>query len=230
MLLAALSAAVLAGFASIPHCAAMCGPLATYASGMGRGATLRHQLGRGIGYVVAGLIAGGTGELVSQALPARWASAILSFTLAAALAVAAWRLWRVPGTDAGLVSVGRGPRRPSWSERLFAVLPKNAFGLGALTVVLPCGALYAALLLAASSGSALGGALTMLVFAAVSGVGLSVVSAVASKLRRLIGQGVEAPFLRRVLATALMVGALLMVVRPVSQLTSERETPSCHAP
>jgi sulfite exporter TauE/SafE len=230
MLLAALSAAVVAGFASIPHCAAMCGPLATYASGMGRGATLRHQLGRGVGYVLAGLAAGGSGELVRALLSAQWASAILSFALASALALAAWRLWRTPGREAGLVALGRKPRRPSIGDRLFGLLPKNALALGALTVVLPCGALYAALLLAASSGSALGGALTMLTFASVSGLGLLVVGAVATKLRTLIGQGVEAPFLRRVLATALLVGAVLMVVRPVTQLTSESETPSCHAP
>lgn len=228
MLLAALSAALVAGLASIPHCAAMCGPLATYASGVGRGGAWRHQLGRVFGYLAAGLGAGASGEILSGAVPVRAASAILSFLMAGALALAAYRLWRAPSEGPALVSVRRGPRRRSLGERVLARVPKRAFALGLITVLLPCGALYSALLVAASSGSAAGGALSMLVFALVSGVGLALVGAVATKVQRLVGQGVEAIFLRRLLATALLVGAVLMVVRPVAQLTHDE--PSCHAP
>src|SRR5690606_41318853 len=59
-------------------------------------------------------------------------------------------------------------------------------------------ALPISLLVAAASGSAIGGALAMIVFAMVSGAGLVLVGAVASKARALM-HGPDALFYRRVL-------------------------------
>ncbi len=223
----ALVAAAAAGLASVPHCAAMCGPLSTFA-GTRAGGVWRYHGGRLLGYAGAGLVAGASGELLEATLPARWASALLSLTLASALAIAASRLWKDPAARAEpLVALSRAKKKPSLTERVLAWMPKRPLTLGLMTALLPCGALYSALLVAASSGSALGGAGLMLVFASLSGLGLAVVSAVAAKVSALAKRGVETLFLRRVLATALVIGAVLFVVRPITSLTQPE--PSCHA-
>ncbi len=226
MIGAALGAAAVAGLASVPHCAARCGPVSTFA-GKSAGAAARYHAGRLAGYAVAGAIAGASGELVEATLPARWGSAILSLTLAASLAIAARRLWRDPAPRDGLVSIGRRPRRARRSDRVFAWMPKRPLTLGLMTALLPCGALYSALLIAASSGSAIYGAASMITFATLSGLGLAVVSAVAVKVAGLAKRGVETLFMRRIIATALVIGAVLFVVRPIVALTQPE--PSCHA-
>jgi sulfite exporter TauE/SafE len=207
----------------------MCGPLATFATGAlgGKGALYYHA-GRLGGYAVVGLIAGATGDAVRRVLPPAWASALLSFALAASFALAGLRLLRSPA-PARLVRLGSAPRRPGLVERAFALAPRHPAALGALTALLPCGALYGSVLLAASTGSMLGGIASMVTFALISGVGLAAISAVAVKARALIADGIESTFFRRVLATALLVGAVLFVVRPISALTSSQPA-TCHAP
>lgn len=221
-----ITAALATGLASAPHCAAMCGPLATFAGASGRGA-LPYHAARLLAYALVGALAGASGGALAQVLPARFASAALSLALAAALGLAAWRLWRAGDARERPIAIGRGPRRPSVLDRLYAALPKSPLALGLTTAALPCGALYAGVLAAASSGGALAGAASMLAFGLASGIGLVIVSAVAARARRLADRGVETLFLRRVLATALAIGAILLVVRPVASL-SEPE-PSCHA-
>jgi hypothetical protein len=228
----AIAAGAAAGLASIPHCAGMCGPVAAYAAGGGTGpkASVGYHAGRLASYAALGLVVGAAGEMVGDALPARWASALLSWSLAAALGLAAWRLWRMgDGRPARPVQLRtRGPRRRSLSERLLALLPKSPVALGLMTALLPCGALYSALLIAAGSGSAWAGGASMLAFGGVSAIGLAVVGAVAAKVRGLIARGTEAPLLSRVLATTLLVGALILAVRPLSTLGAEPTAPSCH--
>ena len=227
MLAAALAAAAASGLASIPHCAGMCGPLAACASGR---AAWRYHVARSIAYGVLGAVAGTAGSELVGALDVRWGNALVSWTLALALGLGAYRLWR--GREAGgtTVRLGVAPRRPSLADRAMNRAMRWAgdhpAGLGALTALLPCGALYSALLVAAAAGSGLAGGLAMLVFALVSGIGLALVSLLAARLRGGLGPG-RAP--ARVLASVLLVGALLLAVRPVAALRAP-DPASCHAP
>ncbi|HEY8429653.1 MAG TPA: sulfite exporter TauE/SafE family protein, partial [Sandaracinaceae bacterium] len=120
---AAIVGALVTGIASAPHCAAMCGPLATLAGTRPRGA-VRYHAARLAGYAIAGALAGATGGALGGALPERLANALSSFALAAALGVSAWRLWRSEARPPKPVALGRRRRPPSLAERLFAALPK----------------------------------------------------------------------------------------------------------
>lgn len=229
----AIATGAAAGLASVPHCAGMCGPLAAFAGGSGARAQLRYQGGRLASYAALGALAGASGGILGDALPARWGSALLSFGLALALALAALRLWGAEGRGArgaglGLVPLGREKRPATLVERAFARVPRHPFALGVASALLPCGALYAAALAAAGSGTALFGAASMMTFALVSGVGLAAVGAVASRVREMIAGGADARFLSRVLATALLVGAIVLVVRPIVALGDEPA--ACHDP
>jgi hypothetical protein len=229
MLTAALAASALAGLASVPHCAAMCGPLATYSGAIpSRGGSrngLLYHAGRLAAYGLLGALAGSGSAALGAALPSRYTSAALSLTLAAALAISAHRLWPAERVERPLRLGLRRPR-PRLGDRLFALLPKHGLALGVATALLPCGALYSAVLLAASSGTPLGGAASMLLFGALSALGLVAVSALAAKVRRLAEQGTDTLALRRVLAVTLLVGSLLFVVRPLASLTQAE--PACH--
>jgi sulfite exporter TauE/SafE len=88
--------------------------------------------------------------------------------------------------------------------------------------VFPCGALYAALLVAAGTASAWAGAGAMLGFA----LGSSVALAASGYVARL--SSTMDLHTRRVLGAALIVGAIVMVVRPLA--SAPDEPAACHAP
>ncbi|MFK7984899.1 MAG: sulfite exporter TauE/SafE family protein [Sandaracinaceae bacterium] len=231
-MLPALTAAALLGLASIPHCTAMCGPLAVYANSGPRGAWGYH-LGRAVAYLLLGSVAGVFGATLSEALPTRVAGALFSWTLAASLAWTAYRLWQRNGAGGGeapLVALGRNKRTPGLAERAFQVLPRHPVTIGLLTGILPCGALYSALLVAASADGVVGGAAAMGVFGATSAVGLIVMGGVASQIRKRIHAGRDSRVLGRVLAAGLLVGALVLAVRPISTLQEPEAPPVCHTP
>lgn len=222
----ALIAGAAAGLASVPHCTAMCGPLAAYAcsgrpgpSGQGR-----YQLGRLMSYSLLGAIAGGIGGATALGLPQAWGSAVLSWSLALGLGLAALRLWRQP--NQGLVSLRKkeDEAEPSTLSRALGGLGRHPFFVGLGTALLPCGALAAAVLIAASTASPALGALSMLAFAVVSGVGLVgatwIFERFASRPR---------PATSRILAVVLALGSILFVIRPVHALRTG-DTASCHAP
>ena len=226
----ALATGLSVGLASVPHCAGMCGPLAAFAcarGGVGRSAPLLYQLGRTASYAIAGGLVGAFGGVLSGALSGVWLSALLSWSLAVALALAAWRLWslgnpRRVAPDAR-ISLSRGKPRPTLFDRALARLPKSPLVVGLLTAFLPCGALAAALLVAAGSASAPTGALVMLGFATTSALALLGVAWLASHLRR-----IATPTALRVLSATLLVGAVLLAVRPVAALTGDPADACCH--
>ncbi|MBX3274521.1 MAG: sulfite exporter TauE/SafE family protein [Sandaracinaceae bacterium] len=89
---------------------------------------------------------------------------------------------------------------------------------------MPCGALYAGLLVAAGSGTPHGGALAMLAFGLSSALGLGAVSVLATRVAR------GPRWLPRALAAALVAGAVLFAVRPLDGLASDAPPTDCHAP
>lgn len=215
MLQVFLSGALL-GLTSIPHCAAMCGPLSGFACSRStqRRAPLRYQLGRTLSYGLAGALAGGAGHVVLHAI----APGVVAFSLFALLAASACllvaRVLLVPRRQTGeLVQLASKPRPRSLAALLMRLAPSDAAAFGLLSVFLPCGVLGAALLLAAASGDARSGATAMVAFATTSGVGLVAAGALARALPLR-----ASPAIRRWTALALVLVAVGLMIRPVTAL------------
>jgi uncharacterized protein len=186
----------MAGLAASPHCSLMCGPL-QFAQLQGRGAVLPAaawlHAGRVFGYAVLGALAGAAGARLQHALPPLQAGVWLQSAAALLMLVLGLRLLRA-------LPPGACGKRLCISGRRQALLRGVAWAL------LPCGMLYAMLLLAALSAQARSGALLMAAFG-LGTVPLSLGSALA--LRQL---SLSPPRLRRWAAGALMtVGALSLV-------------------
>lgn len=165
------------GLAGGPHCIAMCGAacagIGKAAGERGSSALWTFQLGRLAGYSALGAVAAaslqGLGWLTTQTAVMRpvWtmfhvAAMLLGLML---LALARQPVW----LDATARSVWRKVRtlHASWGRGA-------PLAIGTLWAFMPCGLLYSALLVAALSGGALEGALTMALFALGSSVSLMV--------------------------------------------------------
>ncbi|MGB8332092.1 MAG: sulfite exporter TauE/SafE family protein [Polyangiales bacterium] len=221
----AVIAGAAAGFASVPHCTAMCGPLAGYACSGRPGASgrSRYQVGRCVSYSVLGAIAGTIGGATAISLPQAWGSALLSWSLALGLGLAAIRLWRRPNQPLITLRTKLDDPPPSIASRALGALSRHPFAVGLGTALLPCGALAAAVLIAASTGSAAVGSLSMLAFAMASGLGLVGAAWVFERFSRR-----PRPATSRLLAVVLALGSILFVIRPVHALRTG-DTASCHA-
>jgi sulfite exporter TauE/SafE len=113
---------------------------------------------------------------------------------------------------------------PTVVSRALGGLGRHPFFVGLGTALLPCGALAAAVLIAASTGSTALGSLSMLAFAVVSGVGLVGATWVFERFARR-----PRPATSRMLAIVLALGSILFVIRPVHGLRTG-DTSACHAP
>jgi len=222
----AVIAGAAAGLASVPHCTAMCGPLAAYACSGRPGASgqSRYQFGRFVSYSILGAIAGTIGGATALSLPTAWGGALLSWSLALGLGIAAARLWRRPNQPLITLRTKGDEPAPSTVSRVLGRLSHQPFWVGLGTALLPCGALAAAVLIAASTGSTALGSLSMLAFAVVSGVGLVGAAWVFERFSRR-----PKPATARALAAVLALGSILFVIRPVHALRTG-DTSSCHAP
>jgi uncharacterized protein len=205
-----------AGVFSTLHCAAMCGPLAaSQGQRSGSSAGLRYLLGRTTAYGLLGGFAGGTGRALGS-VGGPLVGLLFSASLAAGLLLLAARLWRRPVDPP---AIGFGRRRRPLVARLVSSLRPGPAGIGALTALLPCGALWAALALAAGSGGAIAGALAMTGFAAASSVGLVAGGWLGAVLRR------RSTASRRALAVLMIAGAVIVAMRP---LGARDGLPACH--
>lgn len=166
----AVAAGALAGLGSSLHCAAMCGPLAQRVStgpvsGARRTASAEFAIGKIAAYGILGATVGTVGHaaLVHHRTPT--VEALIRGTIAVALAVAAWKLARsgAGGTEVLVQLTGRpmpwaGALRRAWGAVKRPVL------LGMVSAFLPCGALWTALLIAASYAYAPASAAVMVAF------------------------------------------------------------------
>lgn len=212
-----------AGLLSIPHCAAMCGPLAAFGCAPRGGgardarAPVAWLAGRTAAYVVLGGLLGAGSRAISGLAPAGLETWI-ALGLAVALAISAVGLLRRPAAP----SPSLAPRKASIVSRLstFVLAHRpSPLALGALTGLLPCGALWAGLAAATATGSAWLGALSMLAFSLASAPGLGLAALTASRAPS------SDPTLKRLLGGALLVGALVLTLRP---LVATEEDPACH--
>ena len=165
--------ALLMGLAGGPHCAAMCGAACAgvvRVSGAGvRRGTLQLQMGRLLGYTVAGGLAAAAVQNLA------W------LTGQSAALRPVWTLFHVAVLVWGLMLLVLA-RQPLWVDgmgrsvwaRLWPWLAGRpwVFAAGAAWAFMPCGLLYSALLVASLSGGPLDGALSMALFAVGSSVGL----------------------------------------------------------
>lgn len=173
--LALIGSATLLGLAGMPHCAVMCGAACTAATGRaGAGATLSFQAARLAGYAAAGaVVATGVGALASLAQFSPALRPLWTLVHAAALGLGLWLLWR-GRQPAWMSALGRArapaPVTPAgWSPMQ---MPVRAAVAGSAWVLMPCGLLQSALLMAALTETAQSGALAMAGFAVASSAGL----------------------------------------------------------
>ena len=154
------------GLAHVAHCAGMCGPFALAARGPTR--FLAYGLGKTTTYMLLGALAGALGGGVhALSHPARTALAV---AVGLALVVAGWRLGFLrPGGRAAAASTGPWARLAAKVGALVGdlrsrELPGGRFTLGALTGLLPCGAVVLALLQASVLGDGARGVTFMAAF------------------------------------------------------------------
>jgi sulfite exporter TauE/SafE len=192
MLSGLILTAFLMGLGGVPHCAAMCGAACSVV--FRKGVPLSVLLGRAFGYAALGAVAAASAGLVSQ-WGREWAFVQPLWLLlqAAAFLMGVWLLWRgrMPSqVDAWGQSAYRWAQH-RWGEagahagRRRVAAPWVSLFAGALWVVLPCGLLYAAVMVAALAPHAWGGALVMLAFALPSAVGVWAAPALLKILARL---------------------------------------------
>ena len=183
--------ALIMGLAGGPHCVAMCGAAC---AGMGQVAGVHQnrvlwsfQVGRWMGYSLMG----GLAAFSVQALG--W------LTVESAALRPVWSMLHVAAVVLGLLLVWQA-KQPVWldqsAQQLWGKIRRlngNAGKLaplvvGVLWAFMPCGLLYSALMVAALTGNALEGALTMVCFALGSGMSLGLAPWLLLKLKT-IGDG-----------------------------------------
>ncbi len=177
-------AAVAMGVAASPHCVAMCGSPCAALTCHGRRDTLGFHVGRIAGYAAGGAVAAasvaalGTWTRELPALRPIWLLVHLAF-----LGLGLW--WLLAGAMPRVLA-----RDAATSIRFVrpGSRPLRAGLAGLAWVAWPCGALQAALLLAALSDGAFGGALVMACFALASMPALAAAPWVWGRWRRLTGR------------------------------------------
>jgi len=170
MLLTAFMAGLLGG----AHCAAMCGGIVGLTCSPAAGGQARqwryalaYNLGRIASYVVAGALAGLLGQGGMALRGGLLAQHLLMFLMGMALIVVALNVAGVGPVTRGIEAAGGFLWRwiqPVSRHFLPVTSPRQALGLGALWGWLPCGMVYAVLLMALASGNAAEGALMLAAF------------------------------------------------------------------
>ncbi len=194
---ALLVAVLLAALAGSPHCAGMCGPFVAFYAGSAADGRRRwspaphlaYNAGRLLSYAGLGALAGGLGaafDLAGEQLVGVQRTA----ALVAGLLIVAWgtlSLLRELGVMTGAAGT------PAWLRRIAAGAlgrlgglpgPARAMAVGTISVLLPCGFLYAFVITAAGAGTPLAGATVMAFFWAGT---LPVMAAVGAGLGLLAG-------------------------------------------
>jgi sulfite exporter TauE/SafE len=180
--------ALIMGLAGGPHCVAMCGAAC---AGIGQAAGAQQnrahqsfQMGRWLGYSLMG----GLAAFSVQALG--W------LTVESAVLRPVWSMLHVAAVVLGLLLIWQA-KQPVWldqsAQNLWAKIRKlnsnlgkiAPVGVGVLWALMPCGLLYSALMVAALTGNAWDGAITMACFALGSGLSLGFAPWLLLKLKSL---------------------------------------------
>jgi sulfite exporter TauE/SafE len=216
-----LPVAFLAGLFGSGHCLGMCGPIgllmenpqaqtAGFQSGVRR---LIYNTGRGLFYVLLGAVAGAVGLVLTKVAGVGPGLSILRI-LAALLVIALGLNLLINLQVLGYLEKSGALlwRRLSPLARhvLPISTPARALGAGFIWGALPCGLVYSAVAIAATTGSAASGGLIMLVFWSGTLPALMLAGASASKL----GQWTKNPTLRRFTGVMLLCVGIFALVMP----------------
>ena len=212
-----LGAAALTGLMGGVHCAAMCGGIATGFSAMApRGgwiAALEPNLGRVLGYTLAGVIVGAFGHGLLDLARIDWLSTALRAAVGLVLIVVALRLLDRRGRLAFLSLPGAGlwqRMRPLQRHLLPADSRGKRIALGMLWGWMPCGLSTTLLAAAWLQASAAHGALTMAAF----GLGTLPLMIPLTWAGARIGQRLQRGSLRTVAGALVILAGLLTIAGP----------------
>lgn len=211
---ALLPVAFLAGFFGGGHCLGMCGPIVVLfestTSNWPR--RLAYNAGRLMFYALLGAIAGAAGALLTQLTGVQ--SGLFALRVAAGLLVVLLGLNLIFDIRAFRYLESAGAiiwqkLSPLARHVMPMTSPPRAFAAGILWGALPCGLVYSAVAIAATSGTAYGGALTMFVFWIGTLPALLAAGASASK----VNQWSRRLMLRRFAGTIMiMIGAFALAM------------------
>ncbi|MDL5048875.1 sulfite exporter TauE/SafE family protein [Oscillatoria amoena NRMC-F 0135] len=157
------TAAFILGLTGSLHCVGMCGPLALQVGATQKNHVLRNRLlyngGRIVTYTVLGLLVGMLGNLIEMSGWQGWFSIGVGALVLVVLFFGQIERWLLPRTTAFISTIKRGilhhlNRKNTWSSVLLGVL--NGF--------LPCGLVYAAIVLSLIQNTWMESALVMFVF------------------------------------------------------------------
>lgn len=189
MLSSLLATAFVMGLAGIPHCTAMCG--AACAAAFPRGLSPWALLGRAVGYACLGVVAATAAGLVSRwgqqvaMLKPLWMMAQLAMVLLGGFMLVRGVIPQQVEHAGKGVYLRLRARWPSSPDGARAPLGRLAPVLAGLAwALLPCGLLYAALMVAALAPRPWEGGLVMLAFALPSAVGVWAAPAMMRWLRQ----------------------------------------------
>ncbi|MBY0471026.1 sulfite exporter TauE/SafE family protein [bacterium] len=146
------TAVLMASLLGSGHCVAMCGGL-ILASAPSRRSQVVYHLGRLLGYLTLGGMAGWVGSQVLTSFLS-WGAALFISSVFILMGI---RLWRGGALHISIIPA-------SITHKLFKIVRGRAFGVGLLSALLPCGWLHVFVLAAISARTALAGASLLFVF------------------------------------------------------------------
>ncbi len=222
-----LLAVLVASLAGSLHCLAMCGPLVGLVGEHSLRLSITHALGRLVTYVTLGAFAGLVGSAVN--LAGRVGSIQHAATIIAGAIIVAWGVWSIAVARGWTRVRGATATRDTALVRGLVRLRSHkptlrAWLAGALTGLVPCGWLWAFVISAAGTGSALAGAAVMATFwlgtvPAMTGL-LAIAGPIVTRLRR------RMPAVTAAMLIALGLGTLAM--RWTDAGATGVTQPSCH--
>ncbi len=211
-----LGAALLTGLLGGAHCVAMCGGIATGFSTHSRGgwAAMQPNLGRVLGYMLAGAIVGGLGGGLLSLARLPWLPVVMRAAVGVVLVLAGLRMLdrkgRIPRFFGGPGNQLWQALRPLQQRLLPANTASKRIALGMLWGWMPCGLSTTLLAAAWLSASPVHGALTMAAF----GVGTLPVMVALTWAGQRIGHRLQHGSLRIGAGVLVIAAGLLTLVAP----------------
>lgn len=214
--LSLLASAFALGLLALPHCGAMC---ACQFAAPWLNNPWHFQAGRLVAYTAGGVLAGGASAgMIHLAVKGLALFQALNWMLMAVLVFSACLLlWR--GQTLRTL-VQEQVHLPPALRRKLGNMPQasglHSLKAGLLWLLMPCGVLWAALMLAYLGSSAWQGAVLMAVFAVTSGVGLHLFASLRRRLAHHAGESV----MLRTSGGLLLMGVALMAGRQAGLISS----------